>query len=296
MPPKSLSRLFRVDEMANTRKGPTWAVLDWAAQQTGEFSLKDLFAVYQKAGGEQGYTSFHTTIGHMTAKPWKDDQGKYALSDDRPFAVAKKGSRGAGGATSLRWGLDHALRDAPEAEAELDGGGEGDDEGTSAIGDALDRLEVLMGRDKLKAAVARWRGMRSIHQAVADIRASVPMKGQMDALHVAYDSLVHTGKANDADVTDAENELDYVTPPADAPGGTSQKGTPFTVPKAEPAKPDAAPTTFAEPKDPVEPEDDSDDEDDSDLTSKPTQLAPTSRPAAPPVHSPTKKHKGWGKK
>lgn len=282
MPPKSLSRLFRVDEMANTRKGPTWAVLDWAAQQTGEFSLKDLFAVYQKAGGEQGYTSFHTTIGHMTAKPWKDDQEKYGLSEDRPFAIAKRGSRGAGGATSLYWGLEAPLREPPEGmEAELGDDGGGDEEGTGAIGDALDRLEALMGRDKLKAALARWRGMKSIHQAVADIRGTVPPKGQMDALHVASDALVSAGRADDSEEAEAElssTALTKKSPVApDGPGAASQHTNPPPV--------NPAPTAMSS-------QSSADDDDDGEED----EPAPPARPVASPMAAPPKKHTGWGKK
>ncbi len=227
---RSIRELYRVEEMARPRGDATWAVLDWAGQQTGTFTLKDLYKVYQQAGGEQGYTSFHTTIGHLTAKPWKDQE----VSDKRPFSVAKQGSRGAGGTTILKWGLDRPLRE-PQAPEEPES------EEQAALGDATDRLEASVGREALKAHIARWKGM-DIHQAVADIRKHVPKRSQMDALHVASASLVSAGKANMDDVEDAENEIEYTgggdapetqrTNLPDAPGATSQR--PATPPKADP--------------------------------------------------------------
>lgn len=221
--------------MARSRGDAVWAVLDWAAQQTGTFTIEDLYKVYLSNGGEQGETSFHTTIGHLTAKPWKDDQDKYALSDRRPLELAIRGKQGAGRKHVYRWGLDHPLRE-PQAAAEPES------EEQEALGDATDRLEASIGREALKAHLAKWKNM-DIHQAVADIRRRVPKRSQMDALHVVSASLVASGRANMDDVEDAENEIEYTgggdapatqhTNLPDAPGATSQR--PVSPPKVDPS-------------------------------------------------------------
>ena len=76
----SIRNVFRLAEMARSRGEPTWAMLDWAAQQQGTFTIKDLYKVYTQAGGDIGETSFHTLVNKLIAKPWKDDQDKYGLS------------------------------------------------------------------------------------------------------------------------------------------------------------------------------------------------------------------------
>jgi hypothetical protein len=302
----TLLELYRLDEMSAKRKDAMWAVLDWAAQQQGEFTMKDLFQIFQRNGGGGSITSLHTAIGKMTAEnPYFTNRGIDApLSDKHPFIMAKRGSRGAGSPNTLRWGLDHPLREPPDPNAENNGESPDDE----AIGDATDRLEALVGRDKLKSCMARWKNMKSIHQAVTDIKGNIPMRGQMDALHIASSYLTQSGEADADDVEQGEEEIEAPTPPPvkhDAPGGASQK--PQAPAQFSPQRP-AAPTRQPEPEqddEPTDPNIDADEfEDDDTETDVPPPAAKPSmvHPHAPYITKPQtavpgiKKHSAWGKK
>lgn len=234
--------LSKIYEMARTRGEAMWAVLDWAAQQTGDFTMKDLYKVFQQAGGESTIQQFHSMV--KVAKPWKDDQGKYGVSAQRPFVFSKRGSRGKGGAALLQWGLDGPLRAPQQRQPSL----AGDD---SPIGDIYDKLEDKLGRDALKAALQRWRRMTSVNQIATDIRSTVPARYQMDAIQIGTEHLVSSGKADEEDVEDAEAQL---SPAAKAQAEPGMPATPFSPPKPraqQPAAKKAAPT-------PAPPDDDDD--------------------------------------
>ncbi len=297
----TLLELYRLDEMSAKRKEAMWAVLDWAASQQGEFTMKDLFQVFQRNGGGGSITSLHTAIGKMTAEnPYFTNKGIDApLSDKHPFIMAKRGSRGAGSPNTLRWGLDHPLREPVDPNAANNGESEHDE----AIGDATDRLEALVGREKLKACMARWKNMKSIHQAVMDIKGSIPMRGQMDALHVASSFMTSGGGASEDDVEQGEDEIEAPITPvkSDAPGGASQK--PQTAVQFNPRPPASAPEQDDEPTDAdIDPDEFEDDDTETDVTPPPVANplmhahAPyiTKQPTAPVPG--IKKHTGWGKK
>jgi hypothetical protein len=217
-----MSRLheYFMSEMPRGKGDPILATLDWAAQQKGTFTIRDLYKVYVANGGRansegDNIQSFSTQINKYIAKPWKDDQVKYAISDKRPMVAVKQGSRGGGGRnpTILKWGLDRPLRD-PSAARFV----EPEDDNTS--GDAMDRLEKVLshmgkglppdpkqGRQRLQAAIERWKKMKNLNQVVADIRGTIPKAGQMDALHVASEFLMDRGAASEDDVDDAEDQV-----------------------------------------------------------------------------------------
>jgi hypothetical protein len=211
-------RNFFLTEMPRPRGDAMWAVLDWAAQQKGTFTIKDLYRVYLQNGGRaesmgDNISSFSTGVMKYVAQPGKvkidrktgqskHPEGHYDLSQKRPILQIHGGSQGGGNAKIMKWGLDKPLRD-PHAARFV----EPEDEGA---GEAMDRLEVLLGGDKLKQAMARWQKLPNLNAVVADIKASVPKRAQMDALHVASDILMDQGKADEDDVETAADEV----PPA----------------------------------------------------------------------------------
>jgi len=271
----SIRNVFRLAEMARSRGEPMWQVVDWAAQQTEPFTIKDMYREYMKAGGDVGETSFHTMANKLIAKydpnsPKEKyrDEAKYGLSEKRPLVYVQKGRQGHTGekAGRLAWGLDRPLREPRARE-------EDDTPEQEAYNDAMDRLEQSIGGDALRSHLARWKKMQ-IHQAVVDIRKTIPKRSQMDALHVASAELVSTGKANMDDVEDAENELEYApdqpetqhTNLPDAPGATSQR--PAGPAKADPGasvrkKAAPPPVPQPEPEEPEEIEPEYDEEDPS---------------------------------
>lgn len=229
----SIQKLFHrglVREMARTRGEAVWAVLDWASQQTGDFTINDMYKVFVANGGGSTIQQFHTIIGHLTAKPWKDDQEKYALGPNRPLRIVKRGARGKGGAGTYEWGLDGPLRAPQQPKEPLAPEG-------SPLGDILDRLEDKLGRDQLKAAMARWKRMTDVHKIAADIRATIPARYQIDAMQVGTEHLVSSGQADEEEVEDAE-EAD-LAPQAQQP---SAPPTPFAPPKAKPPRPAPPPS------------------------------------------------------
>lgn len=225
-----LFELYALSEMARTREGPMWAVLDWAAQQDGDFTFAQLYSVFTQSGGGSSPTSFHTMVGHMTAKDWKegklDSRGKpyWPPSVDRPFVLSRRGHRGKGGAHSFQWGLDGPLRD-PQAASKPE-----DNEDDDPVSIAMDALEQKMGAPALKAAMARWKKMGDMRQITADVRG-LPAKMQMNALLVASQHLMDADRADEEDVEDAEQQL---SPAAQA----EPVATPFSPgrPKANPPR------------------------------------------------------------
>lgn len=297
----TLLELYRLDEMSAKRKDAMWAVLDWAAQQPGEFTMKQMFQVFQRNGGGGSITSLHTAVGKMTAEnPYFTAKGIDApLSDKHPFIMATRGQRGAGAPNSLRWGLDHPLREPPDPNAENNGETETD----AAVGDAIDRLEALVGGTKLKACMARWKNMKSIHQAVMDIKGSIPSRGQMDALHVASSFMTSDGAASEDDVAQGEDEIEAPITPAkhDAPGGASQKPQTAAQFNPKPAAPAPEPEQDDEPTDTDIDTDEFNDDDDTetDVSPPPSIQHPHAPYIAKQPTTPVpgvKKHTGWGKK
>lgn len=224
-----LSELYRIDEMARKREDAMWAVLDWAAQQHGEFTIKDMYREWAKAGGggdNASYQQFSTAINNYiykydpqspTAK-YRNPRYKYIRvgKTDKgtvpaPLQFVTKGSRGAGGQHVLRWrpGVPMMRQPAPPKAALAP---EGD-----PTGDALDKLERKLGRPALKAALQRWRQLGDLHKISADIMGDVQIRGKdkMLALQVAASNLVSTGKATakQADASESEME-DEVGAPA----------------------------------------------------------------------------------
>lgn len=194
-------------EMARPKGEAIKAVFDWAAQQPGNFTIRDLYKVYTANGGRadtagENLQSFTTQIMKYIARPWKDGE-KAEVSEKRPMLAVKQGSRGAGNPHIVKWALGKPLRDPTTAK--FVNPGEGDDEQTS--GDAMDRLEELIGADKLKAAMTRWKKMPDLNRVVADIRGTIPKKGQMDALHIASEFLMDRGAADEDEIEDAEAEV-----------------------------------------------------------------------------------------
>lgn len=208
-------RSFFLTEMPRPRGDAMWAVLDWAAQQKGTFTIRDLYNVYVRNGGRadslgDNIQSFTTGIMKYVAQPGKYKINKrtgqpkdYSLSQKRPIMQVQRGARGAGGAALMKWGLDKPLRDPTAAKFV-------DVEDPSA-GDAMDNLEAMIGPEKLKAAMARWKKMGHTDKAVADIKGTIPKKGWMDAMHILMD----LGGGAESD-EEAEDELDS-TPAAASP-------------------------------------------------------------------------------
>lgn len=216
-----LTELYRIDEMARGREDAMWAVLDWAATQTGEFTIKDMHREWVKAGGggdSASYQQFSTAINNYIYKfdpqspvaKYRNPRYKYIRvgKTDKgtvpaPLQFVTRGSRGAGAKHVLRWRPGIAPMRQPSApKAPL--AAEGD-----PVGDVLDRLEKKLGRPALKAAMQRWKQLGDLHKISADIMADVQIKGRdkMLALQVAADSLVSKGKATKADAVDAEDEM-----------------------------------------------------------------------------------------
>lgn len=216
-----LARLYRLIEMARSREDAMWAVLDWAATQAGEFTIKDLHRVWAAAGGggdSASYQQFSTAINNYIYKfdpqspvaKYRNPRYKYIRvgKTDKgtvpaPLQFVTRGARGAGAHHVLRWrpGLAPMRQPAaPKAPIHAE-----DD----PVGDALDRLERKLGRPALKAAMQRWRQLGDLHRISADIMGDEQIRGRdkMLALHVAASGLVSKGGATRADAVDAEDEM-----------------------------------------------------------------------------------------
>lgn len=213
-----LKEMFGITEMPRRMGDPMKQTLQWASEQPGTFTMKDLYRVYTANGGRansegENDKSFTSQMMHHIARFWKDPP-KNQVSDQRPIVAVKQGSRGGGGRNPhiFRWGLDKQYQsDASRFVNPAD---------DNTSGDAMDRLEKVLsrqgkglpadekaGRAKLKAAIERWKQMPNINQVVADIRASIPKAGQMDALHIATEFLMDRGVVDQDDVEDAEDDV-----------------------------------------------------------------------------------------
>lgn len=250
---RSILGLWNVNEMANTRKGPTWAVLDWAAKQAGTFSLRDMYNVYVRAGGGTGEGAFATLINKLIV--YNDPQTgeevarypNYRFGAERPIRMIKAGRRGKGGAAEYEWGMDGPLRDPETVEdgPKEDSGEHSDDQ---MVLDAIERIGQHVRPGDLKVAIRRWKALGDHHRVAADIRRTMPPRAQIDALYVAMDALHNMGKASQAEVDEAE--------PEDAGAGTETPRTPFTPakPRAQANQPTARQPKRA-PRGPLSPED-----------------------------------------
>lgn len=213
-----LLELYDLTEMARTREDPTWKMLDWASQQGDkEFTLQQALKVYNAAGGQsnehQFTTIFRKLVGHDPAiapkEKWKDPS--YAISEERPIAVARYGRRGKGGQYSYRWGLDGPLREPPSG-----GPVEVEDD---AVGDALDKLEGHMGGIELKKRLAFWRTLGDMNSVMRSVM-TLPARMRAEAMLVASQHLVTSGKADPEEVDDAERRIASRTPASAATTGT----------------------------------------------------------------------------
>lgn len=213
-----LLELYDLTEMARNREDPTWRMLDWASQQGDkEFTLQQALKVYNAAGGQsdehQFTTIFRKLVGHDPAiapkEKWKDPS--YAISEERPIAVARYGRRGKGGQYSYRWGLDGPLREPPSGKpVEVE-----DD----AVGDALDKLEGHMGGIELKKRMAFWRTLGDMNSVMRSVM-TLPARMRAEAMLVASQHLVTSGKADPEEVDDAERRLASRASATDGPTGT----------------------------------------------------------------------------
>lgn len=277
-------RNFFLTEMPRGRGDPTWAMLDWAAQQTRPFTIKQALQVYIANGGraksddpEGNLGSFTSLFQGFVAKQhkagMKPKPGKapyWPPSERRPLIKASGGNRGkqGEGAGLFSWALDKPLRD-PSTARFVNPANEPDEEETA--GDAMDRLENEVhgiGAQNLVAAMKRWKKMPSIVAAAADIKATIPRRCQMDAMIVAADLLHDQGKASDQDVEDAEQEISQSaqapTPADDDDTGEFSDepyddGSGFEDDEEEPAAPPPTapkPAAKAPEPEPEEPEDD----------------------------------------
>lgn len=222
----------RLAEMARQREEPMWAALDFAATNGGEFTIRDMFNVWAKAGGgndNASYQQFSTAINNYiykfdprspTAK-YRNPRYKYIRvgKTDKgtvpaPLEYVARGARGAGNAHMLRWreGIPPMRQPAPQ-KAPI----HSEDD---PVGDALDRLEKRLGRPALKAALERWKRLGDLHKITTDIMGDSQIRGKDKAyaLQVAADHLLKAGKATQSQVARAEDQVDAQVG-ADEPSG-----------------------------------------------------------------------------
>ncbi len=252
-----LYRVRRITEMARSREDAMWAVLDWAATQPGEFTLRDMHRVWAQAGGggdSASYQQFSTAINNYVYKfdprspkaKYRNPRYKYIRigKTDKgtvpaPLEIVTPGGRGGGNAAVYRWRHHQGVKPmrqpaGPKAPIH----GEND-----PVGDALDRLEKRLGRPALKSAMARWRQLGNLHKISADIMADVQIKGKdkMLALQVAASNLIDSGKATQSQADRAEGEME-----AEVGMDQGQDRTPFSDQSGgfedeAPTNPDATP-------------------------------------------------------
>jgi hypothetical protein len=244
-----LYRIGRIAEMARTREEPMWAVLDWAATQPGEFTIRDMFRIWAKSGGggdNAAYQQFSTAINNYIFKfDPKSPKAKYRNPKYKYIRVGKtekgtvpapleyvtRGARGAGNAAVLRWrpGIS-PMRQPQVPKARL--ADEGD-----PVGDALDKLERKMGRPALKSALQSWERLGDIHKITAAIMADVQIRGRDKALamQVAVDRLMKQGRITPAQADRAEHEVE------DEVGGSPDAGGSSGFEDDEPTQQDAKP-------------------------------------------------------
>jgi hypothetical protein len=205
-----LSNLYRIKEMARTHGavaggGPAiHGMLDWASQQEGEFTIKDMLQAYIDAGGQSiSVPGFTIMAKKYTALPGE------APSPQKPIVMTKQGSRGRGNPGMYAWGLDGPLRAAPEKKPVS----------KDPLFQTKTNLEDKIGVKAYRDALARWKRLGDLNKISADIKGTIPARYQMDALHIAA-TMLHS--PDDA-VDDAEHEI--------------QASTPFPTPKPKAVQP-----------------------------------------------------------
>lgn len=219
-----LSRLYySLDEMARKREEPMWAVLDWAYQQENPFTMKQLFQVFKANGGgadsaSENEGSFTTNMQRLISKDKTkvDKRGNeidYSVSEKRPIKrISTDHGRGKTGqyAAKFIWALDRPLRPPGQVSEPED----------DSVGDATDRLEKVMGstgkaglydiklgREKLRAAIERWKKMKTFQQLHADVVSTLPKKAQVDALRVGAEYLPISQQPDEEEMDDAVDAM-----------------------------------------------------------------------------------------
>jgi hypothetical protein len=184
---KSLQMIY---EMARPMSDATLAVLDWAASQEGAFTVKQMFQVYQNAGGRSPGAGFSSNIGRF-----KVLRGVERPTLMRPLVQLFPSKKGPGNESFFMWGLPGQKFPRPEKPSKSEG---------NRVMRALDRLETEMGRDKARAALKRWASETEPSRVMTDIEATVPGPYRADALLVAFDNLINKGVLDN-------NEMKLVT-------------------------------------------------------------------------------------
>lgn len=255
----TLLELYRIAEMARTRGDAAWSVLDWAAKQQGDFTIRDAYRVYAAAGGESTEQQFATIFNKWVAKydpaSSKDryrDREAYGLSQSRPLIITRSGKRGKGGAATYQWGLDGPLRQAPTGEP-------APEVQDDAVGEALDKLEGYMGGIELRKRMKAWQGMTSMEAVMRDVM-TLPARMRAEAMLVASQHLIRSGEATQGQVDDMETKLASRAPQAPT-------GTPFKPGAPRQGLPQDGrpgfrqrPAPQPEPEEPVAPEQEPDDD------------------------------------
>lgn len=199
-----------------------WAALDFAATNGGEFTIRDLFSIWAKAGGggdSASYQQFSTAINNYIYKfdprspkaKYRNPRYKYIRvgktdkgTAPAPLEYVSLGSKGSGNVTKLRWreGIP-PMRQPVAQKAPI----HTEDD---PVGDALDRLEKKLGRPALKASLERWKRLGDLHKITTDIMGDSQIRGKDKAyaLQVAADHLLKQGKATQSQVARAEDQID----------------------------------------------------------------------------------------
>lgn len=229
-----LHKFFGLNEMARGKDPATLAMLDWAAQQTKPFTIRQAYDVYVANGGRStsasdNIQSFTTQFQKMVAKQWLDGEtpkkGRapyWPPSDRRPMVnYGQRGQRGGGASNKgyFIWALDKPLRD-PGATKLVD---PDDDHNAGAAADRLEKAlsrmgkgiapDPKVGRQKAKDAIERWKKLKTINKISADIKATIPKGAQMDAMQIAWDML--SGDADGDGEQGAEDQVQATAPQDD---------------------------------------------------------------------------------
>lgn len=209
-------------EMPRGPSAPMQAVIDYAKNKGDGMKMRELYDVFQKAGGQSGFTSFHTLVGRMMSY---DDRPGMETSAKRPFAFSSVGTKGRGGESVLRWALDPnkepivpqqnsspattPAKTAPKPSSpddDEDGDeDDSDDDSSHSLssrddddeeGGTDDALEDALG-ERWEQMLDRWDGIASsrkggeaLKMIGAEIQKKVPKHLQFDALMVAVKFLI----------------------------------------------------------------------------------------------------------
>ncbi len=225
-----LSNLYSIKEMARTHGavaggGPAiHGMLDWASQQDGEFTVKDLLQAYIDEGGQSISVPGFTIQVHKYVANY--DRASKRITDDpptpqKPLIMTKQGFQGKGRSAYFAWGLDGPLRVAPEKKPIS----------KDPLFQTKAKLEDEIGKSAYRSALARWKQLGDLNKISTDIKGTIPARYQMDALHIAATMLHSPESAAD----DAEHELQV--PAAPFPTPKPKATMPVHVPKPKAAKP-----------------------------------------------------------